>query len=42
MSINPDKLETSIQVPEGVTVTLNKNMLQVQGPLGKTFKNFLK
>ncbi len=42
MSISPEKLSTAVDVPEGVTVTLNKNMLQVQGPLGKTFKNFKK
>jgi len=37
-----EKLETTVDVPEGVTVTLNKHMLQVQGPLGKTYKNFKK
>ena len=37
-----EKFETSYDIPEGVTVTLNKNMLQVQGPLGKTYKNFKK
>lgn len=37
-----EKFETSLDVPEGVTVTLKKNMLQVQGPLGKTYKNFKK
>ena len=42
MSTKLDKLETVVEVPEGVTVTLNKNMLQVQGPLGKTFKSFKK
>ena len=42
MSTKLDKLETAVDVPEGVTVSLNKNMLQVQGPLGKTFKNFKK
>jgi large subunit ribosomal protein L6 len=42
MSTKLEKLETVVEVPEGVTVSLNKNMLQVQGPLGKTFKNFKK
>ncbi len=37
-----EKLETTVDVPEGVTVTLNKHMLQVQGPLGKTYKKFKK
>ena len=37
-----EKFETEVEIPEGVTVTLNKNMLQVQGPLGKTFKSFRK
>jgi len=37
-----EKFETTVDVPEGVTVTLNKHMLQVQGPLGKTYKNFKK
>ncbi len=42
MSISPEKLETTVEVPEGVTISLNKNMLKVQGPLGKTYKNFKK
>ena len=37
-----EKFETTVDIPEGVTVTLNKHMLQVQGPLGKTYKNFKK
>lgn len=37
-----EKFETEVPVPEGVTVSLNKHMLQVQGPLGKTYKNFKK
>ncbi len=42
MSTKLDKFQAVVEVPEGVTVTLNKHMLQVQGPLGKTFKNFKK
>jgi large subunit ribosomal protein L6 len=34
--------ETSLDVPETVTVSLKKSMLEVSGPLGKTFKNFKK
>ena len=32
----------SVDIPEKVKVTLHKNMLKVEGPLGKTFKNFKK
>ncbi len=42
MSTKLDKFEAVVEVPEGVTVSLNKHMLQVQGPLGKTFKSFKK
>ena len=31
-----------IQVPDNVKVNLNGSMLQVQGPLGNTYKNFKK
>ncbi len=34
--------ETTLEIPEKVTVSLKKSMLQVSGPLGKTFKNFNK
>ena len=37
-----EKFETSVEIPENVTVTLKKSMLQVNGPLGKAFKNFKK
>ena len=37
-----EKFETSVDIPDKATVTLKNNMLQVQGPLGKTFKNFKK
>ncbi len=37
-----ENFETSIDIPDKVTVTLKKNMLAVSGPLGKTFKNFRK
>lgn len=37
-----EKFETEVEIPEGVNISLKKHMLQVQGPLGKTFKNFRK
>ncbi len=37
-----EKFETEVEIPEGVNISLNKHMLQVQGPLGKTYKNFRK
>ena len=37
-----EHFETSVEIPEQVTVTLKKSMLGVSGPLGKTFKNFKK
>jgi len=35
-----EKMQDQVEIPEGVTVTQNKNMLLFQGPLGKTHKNF--
>ena len=35
-----EKLEETIEIPEGVTIIQKKHMLQFQGPLGKTFKSF--
>ena len=37
-----EKLSTEIEVPDGVTVSYNKPIIMVQGPLGKTYKNFKK
>jgi large subunit ribosomal protein L6 len=34
------KFEDQVDIPEGVTVTLNKHMLSFVGPLGKTHKSF--
>ena len=31
-----DKLATELEIPEGVTVTYNRPMITVQGPLVKT------
>jgi large subunit ribosomal protein L6 len=36
-----EKYSTSVDIPDKVTVRL-KNILQVEGPLGKTFKSFKK
>ena len=36
------KFETEIIIPQDVKVTLKNFMLQVEGPLGKTFKSFKK
>ena len=37
-----EKLATELEIPDGVTVTYNKPMITVQGPLGKTYKSFKK
>ena len=37
-----DKLATELEIPDGVTVSYNKPMITVQGPLGKTWKSFKK
>jgi len=37
-----EKLATELDIPEGVTITYNRPMITVQGPLGKTYKNFKK
>lgn len=37
-----DELQTEVEIPKGVTVSLQKNMLHVQGPQAKTYKNFKK
>ena len=36
------KFSTEVQIPENVKVSFKKNMLHVEGPLGKTYKNFKK
>ena len=35
-----EKFQDEIEIPDGVTVTLKKRMLEFIGPLGKTHKNF--
>ncbi|MDC0187043.1 50S ribosomal protein L6 [Candidatus Nitrosopelagicus sp.] len=37
-----DKLAVELEIPEGVTVSYNRPMITVQGPLGKTWKSFKK
>lgn len=37
-----EKFETVVEIPQKVTVTLKKYMIHVEGPLGKTYKNFKK
>jgi large subunit ribosomal protein L6 len=37
-----ENFETSVEIPEKVTISLKKSMLGVSGPTGKTFKNFKK
>ena len=36
------QFEETIEIPEGVNISLKKHMVQFQGPLGKTFKSFRK
>ena len=37
-----EKSSTEIQIPKDVKVNLKGSMLQIQGPLGKVYKNFKK
>ena len=37
-----DKLAAELEIPDGVTVSYDKPMITVQGPLGKTWKSFKK
>ena len=37
-----DKLATELEIPQGVTVSYDRPMITVQGPLGKTWKSFKK
>ena len=42
MSTELAEFQEIIDIPEGITVSAKKHMLQFQGPLGKTFKSFRK
>ena len=37
-----EKFQTTLDIPKDVTVSLKKHMLEINGPLGKTFKSFRK
>ncbi|MBA4452665.1 MAG: 50S ribosomal protein L6 [Nitrosopumilus sp.] len=36
------QFQETIDIPEGINITVDKHMLGFQGPLGKTFKSFRK
>ncbi len=40
MFTSHEKMQSEVQIPDGVTVTKKKHMLGFTGPLGKTFKSF--
>jgi len=42
MSINPEKLGTAIEIPDGVRASLDGHIVTIKGPLGKTHKSFRK
>lgn len=42
MSTRPERLEQEVPIPEGVEVSLRKDMLRVSGRLGTTHKSFRK
>lgn len=43
MSTSPiEKFQTQVSIPKGVTAAFKKQMLEVNGPLGRTYKNFKK
>ena len=42
MSTKLDEFQETFTIPEEITVTMKKQMMQIQGPLGKTFKSFRK
>ena len=35
-----EKFQDEVVIPEGVTITQKKHMLEFVGPLGKTYKSF--
>ena len=37
-----EKFATEVEIPENVSVSFKSHMLNVEGPLGKTHKNFKK
>jgi large subunit ribosomal protein L6 len=42
MSTKLEDFQETIEIPEGIKVSMKKHMLEFQGPLGKTFKSFRK
>jgi len=42
MSTRAERLQAKVEIPEGVTVRLQKQMLEVSGPLGRAFQSFRK
>ncbi len=42
MSTKLEDFQETIEIPEGINISLKKHMLEFQGPLGKTFKSFRK
>jgi len=42
MSTKQEEFQEILEIPEGISVTMKKHMIQFQGPLGKTFKSFRK
>lgn len=42
MRTSPDRLKASVSVPEGVTVSMRRGVMRVEGPLGRTHKSFRK
>ncbi len=42
MRTSPDRLKTTVDVPEGVTISMRRGVMRVEGPLGHTYKNFRK
>jgi len=35
-----EEFKDQVDIPEGVTISMNKHMITFEGPLGKTFKSF--
>ena len=42
MSTKLEQFQEVLEIPDGISVTMKKHMMQIQGPLGKTFKSFRK
>ena len=42
MSTKPEQFQEILEIPDGINIIMKKHMMQIQGPLGKTFKSFRK